>query len=107
MANDRIRGSLDLLLLAALATGPAHGYELGASIRERSGGEFAFAEGTLYPALHGLESRGLITSSWQVVAGRRRRVYELSGAGREARNQQAADWQRFAVGMNRVLAASA
>ncbi len=107
MAHDRIKGNLDLLLLAALAVGPAHGYELAASIKERSEGEFTLAEGTVYPALHGLEARGLITSSWQVVAGRRRRVYELSGAGRDARDKQAADWQRFASGMNRVLGESA
>lgn len=106
MAHDRIKGNLDLLLLAALAAGPAHGYELAAKIRERSGGEFDLAEGTVYPALHGLESRGLITSAWEIVAGRRRRVYELSGAGRDAREQQAADWQRFASGVNRVLGAS-
>lgn len=106
MANDRIKGNLDLLLLAALAAGPAHGYELAANIRERSEGEFVLAEGTIYPALHGLESRGFITSSWEVVGGRRRRVYELSSAGRTARKQQAADWQRFASGMNRVLGAS-
>src|SRR3954454_20991740 len=105
MAHDRIKGNLDLLLLAALSTGPAHGYELAASIRERSEDEFVLAEGTVYPALHGLESRGLISSSWQGVAGRRRRVYQLSGAGRDARDQQAADWQRFASGMNRVLGA--
>lgn len=106
MANDRIKGSLDLLLLAALAGGPAHGYELAASIQERSAGEFVLAEGTIYPALHGLESRGLITSSWEVVARRRRRVYELNGAGRDARDQQTADWKRFVGGMNRVLGAS-
>ncbi|HEY4266584.1 MAG TPA: helix-turn-helix transcriptional regulator [Galbitalea sp.] len=105
MATDRIRGNLDLLLLAALASGPAHGYELAASIRERSAGEFDLAEGTVYPALHALESRGLITSSWQVFAGRRRRVYEISAAGRSARDRQAADWQRFASNMNQVLGA--
>jgi PadR family transcriptional regulator PadR len=107
MGHDRIKGNLDLLLLAALAAGPAHGYELTASIRERSAGEFELAEGTVYPALHALESRGLITSTWEVVGGRRRRVYELSGAGRDAKAQQTADWQRFASGMNRVLGASA
>lgn len=106
MANDRIKGNLDLLLLAALAAGPAHGYELAASIRQLSGGEFDLAEGTIYPALHGLESRGLVTSAWEVVAGRRRRVYELSGTGRDVRDQQTADWQRFAGGMNKVLGAS-
>lgn len=106
MANDRIKGNLELLLLAALGAGPAHGYELAANIRQRSDGEFVLAEGTVYPALHGLEARGLITSSWQVVAARRRRVYELSVAGRDARDKQAADWQRFANGMNRVLGAS-
>lgn len=103
MAHDRLKGNLDLLLLAALAAGPAHGYELVASIRDSSDGEFVLAEGTVYPALHGLESRGLITSSWQVAGGRRRRVYELSGAGRDARDRQAADWRRFAGGMNRVV----
>lgn len=107
MANDRIKGNLELLLLAALATGPAHGYELASAIKDRSGGEFVLAEGTIYPALHGLERRGLISSSWEVVGGRRRRVYELSGAGREARAQQAADWARFARGMDMVLGGTA
>lgn len=106
MAHDRIKGNLDLLLLAALTAGPAHGYELAAKIRKHSDGEFVLAEGTIYPALHGLESRGLVTSSWEVVAGRRRRVYELSGPGREAHERQVADWRRFASGMNRVLGAS-
>ena len=103
MGKDRIKGNLDLLLLAALARGPKHGYELVASIREGSDGEFVLAEGTVYPALHALESRGLVTSSWQVVSGRRRRVYELQPAGRAARDQQAAEWRRFAIGMNRVV----
>jgi DNA-binding PadR family transcriptional regulator len=107
MAHDRIKGNLDLLLLAALASGPAHGYELAAAIKTRSEGEFVLAEGTVYPALHGLEARGLIASSWQVVAGRRRRVYELNGAGRDAMAEQTAQWQRFAGGMNRVLGVTA
>jgi DNA-binding PadR family transcriptional regulator len=106
MANDRIKGNLDLLLLAVLAGAPAHGYELAAAIRERSEGEFDLAEGTVYPALHSLEERGLVTSSWEVVGGRRRRVYELSRTGNQARDRQVADWRRFSSGMNRVLGAT-
>jgi DNA-binding PadR family transcriptional regulator len=105
MAHDRIKGNLDLLLLSALAAGPAHGYQLATTLRDRSDGEFVLAEGTIYPALHGLESRGLITSSWQVVAGRRRRVYQLTDAGRRVRERQAAEWRSFAGGMNRILEA--
>ncbi|CAN5148417.1 helix-turn-helix transcriptional regulator [soil metagenome] len=105
MTNDRIKGNLDLLLLAALAAGPAHGYELAADIKTRSQGEFVLAEGTIYPALHGLEARGLIESSWQVVGNRRRRVYELCASGRQAKDQQSAEWERFTRGMNRVLGA--
>ena len=100
---DPLKGHVDLLLLSALADGPAHGYRLVETIRERSGGEFELAEGTLYPALYRLERRGLVTSRWQVVGGRRRRVYRLTRRGRAALEEQRESWRSFAGAIEAVL----
>ena len=75
-----LRGHLDLMLLATLRdVGPAHGYAVIASLRERSLGAFDLPEGTVYPALHRLERDGLIDSQWDARASRRRRVYHDRG----------------------------
>lgn len=103
MGHDRIRGNLDLLLLSVLSAGPAHGYNVITALRARSEGEFDLAEGTVYPALHGLESDGLVQSTWQSVDGRRRRVYSLSDAGARELANQAAQWRRFSVAVDNVL----
>ena len=103
MGHDRIRGNLDLLLLSVLSAGPAHGYHVITALRARSDGEFDLAEGTVYPALHGLESAGLVTSDWQSVDGRRRRVYRLSDHGARELADQALQWRRFSVAVDSVL----
>ena len=72
-----------MLLLAALEDGPRHGYAVKEALREGSGGRFDLPTGTIYPALHRLESAGLIAGSWSTVDGRRRRTYRLT-AGRPA-----------------------
>ena len=64
-------------------------------------------EGTVYPALHRLEGAGLLASGWDVVAGRRRRIYHLTMAGEAALAEQAAQWREFSGSMTRVLGASA
>ena len=68
---ESLRGHLDLLLLAALRPGPAHGYAIIEELRRRSGGTFDLPEGTIYPALHRLERQGLIESEWSDASGRR------------------------------------
>lgn len=65
MGSNQLTGNLDLLLLAVLTEGEAHGYAVIARVRERSGGEFDLAEGTVYPALHKLEAEGLLRSRWE------------------------------------------
>ena len=97
------RGHLDLLLLAALESGPAHGYAVIERIRHRSDGVFDLAEGTVYPALHRLEGTGLVESHWTDEPGRRRRVYALTRRGRVALGQRTEAWLRFAHGMAAVL----
>ncbi|HVX09095.1 PadR family transcriptional regulator [Humibacter sp.] len=107
MGHDRIRGNLDLLLLGVLSAGPAHGYNVIAALKARSGEEFDLAEGTVYPALHGLESRGLVESSWQAIDGRRRRVYRLSDAGERELAHQSTQWKRFSAAVDNVLGVQA
>lgn len=101
------RANLDVLLLSVLGTGPAHGYEVITALKERSGGEFDLPEGTVYPLLHRLEDEGLLTSSWQVIQGRRRRVYELTAAGEGALATGRQNWKHFSLGVNAVLGVQA
>jgi DNA-binding PadR family transcriptional regulator len=94
---------MDGLLLAVLAEAPGHGYELGQRLAERSGGELAVHEGSLYPALHRLERGGLVESSWSKDQGRRKRVYRLTPAGRRAGEESRQQWRAFATAIDRVL----
>jgi len=95
MIGETLKGHLDLLLLAILAEGPAHGYAVIDSLRSRSSGLFDLPEGTVYPALHRLESQGLLRSRWQSDAPRRRRVYELTPKGQQALAKRQAEWRKF------------
>ncbi len=103
MGSNLIRGHLEGLLLAVLAGSPGHGYALSQRLEQRSGGELAVPEGSLYPALQRLERLGLATSSWASADGRRRRVYSLSEAGQRQAVSAAHEWKTFSLGMDRVL----
>jgi PadR family transcriptional regulator PadR len=107
MKAEKLKGHLDLLLLSVLSRGPGHGYEVITRLRDRSDGAFELPEGTVYPALHRLEGGGLLASSWDVVAGRRRRIYHVTMAGERAMAEQARQWREFSGSMGRVLGAPA
>ncbi len=100
---EKLRGHLDGLLLGALSVGPAHGYALIATLRERSGGVFDLPEGTVYPALHRLERAGLVSSDWAPGPKRRRRVYGLTATGRRELAAQRRTWSSFARAVSLVL----
>lgn len=102
MNRERLKGNLDLLLLAVLTAGPAHGYAVISALRERSDGMFDLPEGTVYPALHRLEDAGLLVSSWADVSGRRRRVYGITDRGIAALSAERAQWRQFATGVQAV-----
>jgi PadR family transcriptional regulator, regulatory protein PadR len=102
--GEALKGHLDLLVLAALATEPLHGYAIVRRLRGTSGGAFDLSEGTLYPALYRLERGGLMASEWAAVNGRRRRVYRLTAEGVDALRARADDWRRLAGGLDAVLA---
>jgi DNA-binding PadR family transcriptional regulator len=103
MAREQFSGHLDLLLLAALRTGPLHGYAIIERIRSTSAHRFDYAEGTVYPALHRLEDDGLLRSKWADVEGRRRRAYELTARGSKALAGRRKEWEQFAASIQAVL----
>jgi PadR family transcriptional regulator PadR len=103
-ARSDPRGQLDLLLLSAVSSGPAHGYRVIERLRERSEGAFDLREGTVYPALHRLERDGLLESRWADDAPRRRRVYALTSRGRGALELKRREWSSFAGAVQAVIA---
>lgn len=91
-----LKGHLDMIVLAALSGGPAHGYAVIQEIQRRSGGAFELPEGTIYPALHRLEHAGLLSSHWTTAeSGRQRRVYSLTKRGTRALSDHRGVWERF------------
>ena len=103
MRAEELKGHLDALLLAALEDGPRHDYAVMDALRQSTGGRLDLPTGTIYPALHRLETAGLIKGSWSVVAGRRRRQYQLTPAGAGALSGKRADWRDFAAIMTAAL----
>ena len=100
-----LKGHLDLIVLAALSAGPAHGYAVIEEIRRRSGQAFDLPEGTIYPALHRLEEAGLLASRWMIAeSGRRRRVYALTRRGERALAGHRAVWKQFSDAIGGILA---
>ena len=99
-----LKGHLDMIVLAALSTGPAHGYAVIEEIRRKSGKAFDLPEGTIYPALHRLEQAGLLSSRWVVAeSGRQRRVYTLTRRGERALVERRAVWRQFCEAMGGLL----
>jgi DNA-binding PadR family transcriptional regulator len=103
MAREAFSGHLDLLLLAALEALPRHGYGVIEHVRERSGGRFDYAEGTVYPALHRMEHDGLLRSRWREIDGRRRRVYTLTRRGRIELAGRRRAWEQYAHSVSAVI----
>jgi len=103
MGADVTKGQLDLLLLGVLMAGRSHGYAVISTLREYSSGHFDLAEGSVYPALHGLEARGLLDSTWEPINGRRRRIYVITDAGAGALHAQRRDWRSWVAAVESVL----
>ena len=101
---DALRGSIDLLILKALALQPMHGWGIGLRIQQVSRDKLEVNQGSLYPALQRLEHKGLVESDWQSTENNRRaRYYRLTKAGRAALGEEVAKWKRFAEAIQVVL----
>jgi DNA-binding PadR family transcriptional regulator len=102
----QLHGHLEVLLLAILSAGPAHGYAIIEELRRRSGGAFDLPEGTVYPALHRLDDAGLLTSEWSTDSSRRRRVYALTRRGQARLRARRDAWRELAGAIETVLEAA-
>jgi PadR family transcriptional regulator, regulatory protein PadR len=103
-AADLLQGTLDLLILKTLVKGEMHGYEIAEWIHAKSDEALSVEEGALYPALHRLELRGLLSSAWDVSANNRRaKYYRLTAAGRKQLKENSDSWRRTSTAINRIL----
>ena len=101
------RSSHEALILATLADGPRHGYQLALEIEDRSGGAFRFNHGTLYPILHKLESNDFIKGSWAEPEGKRkRRQYELTDGGKQYLGRLRDAWVAYFESLFNVIGRS-
>ncbi|HUC42383.1 MAG TPA: PadR family transcriptional regulator [Candidatus Micrarchaeaceae archaeon] len=97
------KGTLPTLILEALLREPSHGYRIAQRIKERSKGVLDFKEGTLYPALHKLESEGLVESYEGVEKNRPRRYYRITKSGRTTLSRDRAEWRELSRAVNLIL----
>ncbi len=103
-ARDRLRGTLDLLILRTLAGGPRHGYAIAQWLARESDEVVRVEEGSLYPALYRMEERKLIASAWrESELGRPAKFYRLTPQGRKQLRDETADWLAFAGAVTRIL----
>jgi transcriptional regulator len=101
---DLPQGTLDLLILKAIALEPQHGWAISERIHQISGDVLKVQQGSLYPALHRLERRGWIKASWDVSDNNRRaKYYELTRAGRTALGEQEAVWRSLTAAVGLLL----
>jgi PadR family transcriptional regulator, regulatory protein PadR len=101
------RGTLDVLILKALVWGPLHGYAITSFIRRHSDDALLLEEGTLYPALWRLESKGLLEAEWGLSENSRKaKFYWLTPEGRRRLRHEVRVWEAYAAAVGKVLAAT-
>ena len=101
---DLLQGTLDMLILRTLQWGPQHGHGVGQAIRQSSADLLLIERGSLYPALHRLEARGLIASEWKASdLNRRAKYYRLTTAGREELVAEQSKWKLLVKTIARVM----
>src|SRR3974390_122450 len=98
------QGTLDLLILKVAALGPVHGYAIAQRLQQVSRDVVQVPQGSLYPALHRLENRGLLASDWnETESGREAKFYRLTRKGQAQLQAETASWQRLAEAVSLIL----
>ena len=104
--TNLLQGTLDLLILKALALGQLHGLGVSRRIEQITRGTFQVKPGSLFPALHRMEEAGWLSASWGVSENNRKaKYYELTDAGRRQLETETGQWQRIAVAIALALQA--
>ena len=102
--SDQLHGALDMLVLKVLSDGPLHGYAIAVRLERLSNDILAVEEGSLYPALYRMESRGWLSSDWSLTeTGRRARFYKLTRTGRSQLAAETESWERLTAAVASVL----
>ncbi len=101
---DLPQGTLDLLILKVVNLGPIHGYAIAQRIQQISREVLTVQQGSLYPALHRLENRGLLSAEWKASdTGREAKFYRLTSRGRAQLKSETADWARLTEAIGLIL----
>jgi transcriptional regulator len=104
---DLLQGTLDLLVLKALALGPLHGLGVSGRIEQITKGTFVVKPGSLFPALHRMEEAGWLEPSWgESENNRRAKYYRLTKAGRRQLEAETEEWRRISVAITGALKAT-
>ncbi len=102
--SDLPQGTLDLLILKIAALGPVHGYGIAQRLQQISRDVVQVPQGSLYPALHRLENRGLLVADWkETETGREAKFYRLTRKGRAQLETEAASWKRLSEAIGLIL----
>ena len=105
--SDLPQGTLDLLIMKIVALGPVHGYAIAQRLQQVSRGVVQVPQGSLYPALHRLENRGVLTADWKASeTGRDAKFYRLTRKGRTQLETEIAGWKRLADAISLILTLS-
>ena len=101
---ELLRGTLDMLILKIVGSGPSHGYAIAQRLRRISNDFFTVHQGSLYPALHRLEDRGWLHAEWRDTdTGREAKFYALTKKGRKQLETEVAGWEQLANAIALVL----
>jgi PadR family transcriptional regulator, regulatory protein PadR len=101
---ELLQGALELLILRLLRSQSLNGWDIMRRLQLMSGDVLTVTAGSLYPALHRLEARGLVSASWQLSENNRRaRVYRITAAGRRQLEAEREAWSRFSGAVNALL----
>jgi len=101
---DLPQGTLDLLILKVVALGPVHGYAIAQRLQQVSRHVVQVPQGSLYPALHRLENRGLLDADWKATdTGREAKFYKLTRKGRTTLDAETASWHRLSDAIGLIL----
>jgi transcriptional regulator len=102
--GDMLQGALDMLILRSLVMGPAHGHTIAHTIEHRSDNVLQVEHGSLYPALHRLEDRGLLASFWGTSENNRKaKYYRLTPAGKKMLAAETTRWEQLARAIGQIL----
>ena len=103
-ANDLLYGTLDLLVLKAIAAEPLHGFGISKWIEQRTKNELEIVDSALYKALHRLEDAGAIDAEWGVTENNRRaKYYSITARGRQLMREEVATWKRYVTAVSSVI----